>query len=74
MFIHDHKPALAMMASSVVASITGSPVVKVAIEQPSTFDVVEKWIHLFGSVAGMLAGFASATWYLYSFIKAQKAK
>lgn len=61
-----------MMTSSVVAAVTGNPMVKVAIESPSTFDVVEKWIHLFGSVAGMLAGFASATWYLYSFIKARR--
>lgn len=76
MFIHDHKPALAMMVSSVISATTvaTTPAVKVVLEHPSMFDVVEKWVHLFGSIAGMLAGFASATWYLYSFHKARRTK
>jgi len=38
------------------------------------FDTVERWVHLLGGIGAALAGFASAAWYTYSFVAAQRKK
>lgn len=82
MYVLDHKPALVMaitsMASYVVHTSTGAPVIETVANVPvvvvaPVFDVVERWVHLIGGIGAALAGFASAAWYGYSFIKARRS-
>lgn len=78
MYILDHKPALAMA----IGSVTTAAVHAAAVPMPpdnvhvavSLITVVDEWVRLIGGIAGALAGFASATWYLYSFISARRKK
>lgn len=70
--INDHRPALAMAASSVFSTAVqaAAPMAPVL----TTFDEIERWVLLFGHIAAALAGFASFVWYAYSFIKARRGK
>lgn len=73
MYILDHKPALAMAAASnFIATVhAAAPVIPQHVSFIATLD---EWVRLIGGVAGALAGFASATWYLYSFVSARRKK
>lgn len=75
MYIFDHKPALALAISSAasyaVHATTPLPPADVTI---TAFDMVERWVHLLGGIAAILAGLASAAWYGYSFIVARRGK
>jgi len=73
MYILDHKPPLALAISS-VASYAVHAATVVSQTPGSTFDTVERWVHLLGGIAAMLAGLASSTWYLYSFISARRGR
>lgn len=73
MYVSDHKPALALAATSVGTAVTHAAV-KLQEHAVTTFDSVDKWVHLLGGVVGVLAGLASFCWYVYSFIKARKQK
>lgn len=72
MYIFDHKPVLAMAVTS-----TGTAVVQAATtvqeHAVSAVDILDKWVHLVGGIIGIMAGVASASWYVYSFLKARKA-
>lgn len=72
MYIPDHKPALAMTVSSILvatahAAAPATPHISFVVQ-------LDEWVRLVGGIAGALAGFASATWYLYSFINARRKK
>lgn len=71
MYIWDHKPVLAMAATS-----AGNAVVQAATQVQehavSVVDVVDKWVHLIGGIIGILAGCASVSWYVYSYMNAKK--
>lgn len=70
--ISDHRPALAMAATSVFSTAVQAAVPAAAVL--STFDEVERWVLLIGHIAAALAGLASFVWYGYSFIKARRGK
>lgn len=73
MYILDHKPALAMAAaSSFIATVHASS--PLLVEHVSFVVTLDEWVRLIGGIAGALAGFASAIWYLYSFISARRKK
>lgn len=74
MYIIDHKPALAMAISSVVSYAVHATTPIMEIPQHPVFDAVERWVHLLGGIAAILAGVASAAWYGYSFYAAQRGK
>ena len=73
MYIPDHKPALAMAIVSATTAVAhaSAPVVVAHI---SVISEIDQWVRLLGGVAGMLAGFASAAWYGYSFLQARRKK
>lgn len=73
-YVFDHKPVLAMTATSV-----GVPILRAAMQAPqehvmTAMEIFDQWIHVIGGVVGILAGVASVSWYLYSFIKARRAE
>jgi hypothetical protein len=74
MYIPDHKPALAMAISSVVSYTVHAATPVIEVVQHPVFENFERWVHLIGGVGAALAGFASAAWYTYSFISAQRKK
>jgi hypothetical protein len=76
MFIPDHKPALAMAVSSATIAIAhaAGPTAVMATPHVGMIVMIDEWVRLIGGIAGALAGFASATWYMYSFLKARKSK
>lgn len=75
MYIPDHKPALAMAAASVYVAIAhASTPILPPQDHISLITEADQWVRLLGGIAGMLAGFASAAWYSYSFIHARRKK
>ena len=74
MYIPDHKPALGLAISSVASYAVHATTPIVEVAQHPVFDSVERWVHLLGGIAAILAGVASAAWYGYSFYAAQKNK
>lgn len=77
MYIPDHKPALVMaIASGITATVHASaPMAPDNVHvSVSIITVIDEWVRLIGGIAGALAGFASATWYVYSFIAARRKK
>lgn len=72
MYIPDHKPALALAISSAASYAVHATTPIVAVAGTSTFDTVERWVHLLGGIAAILAGLASAAWYGYSFFAARR--
>jgi hypothetical protein len=74
MYIVDHKPALGLAISSVASYAVHATTPVAEIMQHPTFDLVERWVHLLGGIAAILAGVASAAWYGYSFYAAQRKK
>lgn len=74
MYIFDHKPALAMAAASGFIATVHAASPALPPEHISVIVMLDEWVRLIGGIAGALAGFASATWYLYSFISARRKK
>lgn len=76
MYIPDHKPALAMAVTSCTLAVAhaAGPTAVTLVSHTSLVVEIDEWVRLIGGVAGALAGFASATWYLYSFLNARKTK
>lgn len=75
MYIPDHKPALAMAVTSCTLAVAhAAGPTAVALPHISLVVQIDEWVRLIGGVAGALAGFASATWYLYSFLNARRKK
>lgn len=74
MYIPDHKPALAMAVTSVTIATAhaAGPTAIAIVPHISLIVEIDEWVRLIGGIAGALAGFASATWYLYSFLTARK--
>lgn len=74
MYIPDHKPALAMAVASVTLATAhaAGPTAIALAPHVSLVVEIDEWVRLIGGVAGALAGFASATWYLYSFLTARR--
>lgn len=75
MYTPDHKPALFMAISSVVSyTVHATTQLMAPANSTPMFDTVERWVHLLGGIGAALAGFASAAWYTYSFVAAQRKK
>lgn len=77
MHVPDNKPALILAVYSLISYSVHSAVQAVLPEVnighiETSFETVERWVHLIGGIGAALAGFASATWYLYSFIAARR--
>lgn len=73
-----HKAILGLAMTSVgtAALHAVDPVNTLQIVKPGPdwFSIMEPWIHVIGGIVGILAGLASISWYLYSFIKARRAE
>lgn len=75
MYILNDKPALALAISSAASyAVHATTPMPPIIAGVSAFDMVERWVHLLGGIAAILAGLASAAWYGYSFIAARRGK
>lgn len=73
MYIPDHKPIL-LLATTSVATATLHAAVPSPLNPPvlDMFAVVEQWVHLIGGIVGILAGVASVSWYVYSYVRSKK--
>lgn len=75
MYIVDHKPALVMAVTSIyTAAVHAAQPPLAAVAHVSVIVEIDQWVRLLGGIAGMLAGFASAAWYGYSFLQARRGK
>lgn len=73
MILHDHH------RHAVEAAVTSFFAYVVHLATPcggseSAFDLLERWVHLVGGIGAALAGFASAAWYIYSFLALRRQR
>lgn len=75
MYIFDHKPALLGAIASVGTAalhLVSPEVAPTFAPLVDPFDYAEKWVHLIGGIVGILAGLASVSWYVFSYIKSKR--
>lgn len=75
MFIPEHKPVLMLAATSVgtaVLHMVSPEVAPTFTPLIDPFDYAEKWVHLIGGIVGILAGLASVSWYVFSYLKSKR--
>lgn len=71
MYVSDHRPALLGAASAIV--MTGTHYLTPAELHPH-LEALKFYLSILGQLAGVVAGFGSGGWYLYSYLRARKGK